>query len=30
MNKIIYLDAAASYQKPETVVQAEMDFLRHD
>ncbi|MBP3545303.1 MAG: aminotransferase class V-fold PLP-dependent enzyme [Alphaproteobacteria bacterium] len=30
MNKIIYLDAAASYQKPETVVQAEMDFLTHN
>ena len=30
MNKIIYLDAAASYQKPETVIRAEMDFLTHN
>lgn len=30
MNKIIYLDAAASYQKSEMVIGAEMDFLRHD
>ncbi len=29
MNKIIYLDAAASYQKPDCVIQAEMDFLRN-
>ena len=27
MNKIIYLDAAASYQKPESVIRAEVDFL---
>ena len=30
MNKIIYLDAAASYQKSDFVIGAEMDFLRHD
>ena len=30
MNKIIYLDAAASYQKPETVIRTEMDFLTHN
>lgn len=30
MNKIIYLDAAATYQKPDTIIRAEMDFLRHD
>ena len=28
MNKIIYLDAAASALKPESVIRAEMDFLR--
>ena len=28
MNKIIYLDAAASALKPESVIKAEMDFLR--
>lgn len=27
MNKIIYLDAAASYQKSESVIQTEIDFL---
>ena len=30
MNKIIYLDAAASSLKPESVIDAEMDFLRHN
>ncbi|MDE6570743.1 MAG: aminotransferase class V-fold PLP-dependent enzyme [Alphaproteobacteria bacterium] len=29
MNKIIYLDAAASALKPDAVVDAEVDFLRH-
>lgn len=29
MNKIIYLDAAASYLKPDSVIEAEGDFLRH-
>ena len=29
MNKIIYLDAAATYQKPESVIQTEFDFLRN-
>ena len=29
MNKIIYLDAAATAQKPDSVIAAEMDFLRH-
>lgn len=29
MNEIIYLDAAASYQKDETVIEAEVDFLRN-
>ena len=29
MNKVIYLDAAASALKPESVVKAEMDFLRN-
>lgn len=29
MNKIIYLDAAASYLKPDSVIDAETDFLRH-
>ena len=28
MNKIIYLDAAATYQKPESVINAQADFLR--
>ena len=28
MNKIIYLDAAATYQKPDTVINAQVDFLR--
>ena len=27
MNKIIYLDAAATYQKPSSVIKTEMDFL---
>ena len=30
MNKIIYLDAAATYQKSDTIIRAEMDFLRHN
>ncbi len=30
MNKIIYLDAAATCQKPESVISAEMDFLRNN
>jgi len=30
MNKIIYLDAAATALKPSTVIAAEMDFLRHN
>ena len=30
MNKIIYLDAAATYQKSDMVIKAEMDFLRHN
>ena len=30
MNKIIYLDAAASALKPESVIRAEMDFLQND
>ena len=29
MNKIIYLDAAASYLKPEAVISAEVDFLQN-
>lgn len=29
MNKIIYLDAAATYQKPGAVIDAEVDFLRN-
>ena len=29
MNKIIYLDAAATYQKSDAVIGAEMDFLRN-
>ena len=29
MNKIIYLDAAASALKPEPVIRAEMDFLQN-
>ncbi len=29
MNKIIYLDAAASYPKPGTVIEAEVDFLQN-
>ena len=29
MNKIIYLDAAATYQKPESVIQSQVDFLRN-
>lgn len=29
MNKIIYLDAAASYQKPAAVVDVQLDFLRN-
>jgi len=29
MNKIVYLDAAASFLKPESVIQAEADFLRN-
>ena len=29
MNKIIYLDAAATYQKPDCVIDAQVDFLRH-
>lgn len=28
MNKIIYLDAAATYQKPQSVIDAEIDFLQ--
>ena len=28
MNKIIYLDSAASALKPESVIKTEMDFLR--
>ena len=30
MNNIIYLDSAASALKPESVIAAECDFLRHD
>ena len=30
MNKIVYLDAAASFLKPESVISAEADFLRHN
>lgn len=30
MNKIIYLDAAASYQKNNAVIQAQVDFLTHN
>ena len=30
MNKIIYLDAAATYQKSDAVINAEMDFLKHN
>ena len=30
MNKIIYLDAAATYQKPEPVIKAQVDFLRNN
>ncbi len=30
MNKIIYLDAAASALKSDAVIRCEMDFLRHD
>lgn len=30
MNKIIYLDAAATYQKPESVIGAQVDFLRNN
>ena len=29
MNKVIYLDSAASALKPETVIRAEMDFLQN-
>ena len=29
MNEIVYLDAAASFLKPESVVQAQADFLRY-
>ncbi len=29
MNKIIYLDSAASMQKPESVIQAQVDFLQN-
>ena len=29
MNKIIYLDAAATYQKADAVIQAQVDFLRN-
>lgn len=29
MNKIIYLDAAASYQKSQSVIDAQVDFLSH-
>lgn len=29
MNKIIYLDAAATYQKSDAVIQAQVDFLRN-
>lgn len=29
MNKIVYLDAAASFLKPDSVIQAEGDFLRN-
>lgn len=29
MNKIIYLDAAASYLKPDAVIRAEVDFLQN-
>ena len=29
MNKIIYLDAAASYQKPGIVIDAQADFMRN-
>ena len=29
MNKIIYLDAAASYQKSNAVIDAQVDFLRN-
>ena len=29
MNKIIYLDAAATYQKNDVVIQAEVDFLKN-
>ena len=29
MNKIIYLDAAASYQKSDSVIDAQVDFLRN-
>ena len=30
MNKIIYLDAAATYQKSESVIGAQVDFLRNN
>lgn len=29
MNKIIYLDAAATYQKPQSVIDAQVDFLHN-
>ena len=30
MNKIIYLDAAASYLKPDVVINAQVDYLQHN
>ena len=30
MNKIIYLDAAASYLKPDVVIDTQVDYLRHN